>query len=109
MINEKSSPSVNGWARTQIASSVLLHGDPTTRKECPRPSGAGRPVELDDSQGLALEPIKAQLQPVNALNVNRLAASAIGIGNGIRRQLTSLGHRCDVVAPSLIPKSLAIE
>src|SRR3954447_17265478 len=25
-------------------------------------------------------------------------------GYGVHRQLTSLGHRCDVVAPSLIPK-----
>jgi hypothetical protein len=68
-----------------------------------RSAPARRPVELDDNQGLALEPTKAQPQPVNALNVNMLATSAIGIDNGIHRQLTSLGHQCDVVAPSLIP------
>src|SRR3984893_14758880 len=28
-------------------------------------------------------------------------------GYGVHRQLTSLGHRCDVVAPSLIPTNLA--
>jgi len=43
------------------------------------------------------------MQPSRASGNADFLYEAGPCGYGVHRQLTSLGHRCDVVAPSLIP------